>query len=162
MHTARHIYEGSNGHDTSAYFAQLRRAGLAGLLALHLFRASKTSTRAKRVRGGPDYGALRYRDLAYRAKNLALQDLVALLEAHPLFPYGWGTDPSFGLSRSVLYVDLPQGQVSFHTTMRLSSVKYPGTWDRTYDSTPRILAFCDAVLADLATGQNHQLALIGV
>ena len=43
--------------------------------------------------------------------------------------WGWGIDHGRDAHKNVLYVDLPTGQVSFHTEHRGEGPKYPGTWD---------------------------------
>lgn len=46
------IYLGSDGDVTKALYDRLRGHGVAGIIATNLFRAHKTSSRAKKYRGG--------------------------------------------------------------------------------------------------------------
>ena len=50
-------------------------------------------------------------------------------------------------ARHVLYVDLPQGQVSFHSRVKYDGPEYGGDWDGKYKSEERIVEFADAVVA---------------
>ena len=54
----------------------------------------------------------------------------------------------------VLYIDLPQGQVSFHSTKCLDGPDYPKPWDGTSESRDRILAFSDAVMSGETVGDS--------
>jgi len=42
-------------------------------------------------------------------------------------------------------VDLPEGQVSFHSLARYAGPDYAGDWDGQRKSEERILRFCDQV-----------------
>lgn len=131
--TVSAIYQGSNGEATSALYAKLGNMGLAGVIAINLFRACKTSERAKVYRGG------RYRRAAYDTKNYSITNLDrALSECADLLGirWGWKQDPAADCHAWVLYVDLPTGQVSFHALTRLSTVDYPGDWDRQLGQSP--------------------------
>lgn len=143
---ARAVFDGSDGEVTRAYYAALARRGPAGEVAVNLFRAQKCSTRAKLYRGGIR-GVGSFRRIAYGTKALAMSNLCELLPACAI-PFGWKQDPEcvFGEKASwVLYIDLPQGQASFHSPERLSAHDYPGEWDGEWKSEERILAFCDEV-----------------
>ena len=113
-------------------------------------RAQKCSTRAKKYRGGVR-GLGSYSRLAYETKSWAMENLCGILDKYGRalkIRFGWKQDPDivFGERPSwVLYVDLPQGQVSFHAPSRLSPHDYGGDWDREHKSEERILAFCDSV-----------------
>lgn len=65
--------------------------------------------------------------------------------------WGWAPDASvrFGESASwVLYVDLPHGQVSFHSPTRGRGPDYPGRWDGQRNvGDLRVLRFVEVVLA---------------
>ena len=151
------VFAQSNGELTKRYYVELEKRGSLGLIAVNLFRAQKTSTRAKLYRGR------RYKDAAYDTKTWSMQNLVKILadrwpelwreniESGADRPtYGWKEDPEtlFGERASwVLYVDLPQGQVSFHSPTRLDGPDYVGEWDGQRKSAERILAFCDSVYA---------------
>jgi hypothetical protein len=147
---AREVFEGSSADVTKAYYAALAKRGPAGDVAVNLMRAQKCSTRAKKYRGGIR-GVGSYRSIAYDTKNWAMENLCKVLDAHGKrlkIRFGWKLDPDvvFGEKPSwVLYIDLPQGQVSFHSPTRLSDHDYAGEWDRQRLSEERILAFCDSV-----------------
>ncbi|HZP31890.1 MAG TPA: hypothetical protein VFB23_00910 [Candidatus Acidoferrales bacterium] len=147
---ASEIFWTSDAQKTKAYYAALAKRGIAGDIAVNLMRAQKYSTRAKRYRGGIR-GVGSFRDLAYTAKNNAMLSLCKVLDRHAAklkISFGWKGDPDvlFGGRPSwVLYVDLPQGQVSFHAPERLSVHDYAGEWDGQHASEQRILEFCDSV-----------------
>jgi hypothetical protein len=144
---AREVFEQSNGEVTRAYYAQLQLHGPIGVVAMNLFRAQKTSTRAKRYRGR------RFKSAAYDVKAYSMSELCRTLAASAAelgMRYGWKADPDtrFGEEPSwVLYVDTPYGQISFHAPSRGQGPDYPGEWDRSHASETRILAFCDAVMS---------------
>lgn len=135
--TARQIFDGSNGAVTVAYYRRLQSLGPIGIVAMNLFRAQKTSSRAKHYRG-------RFRRASYDVKNYSLTQLCEALKTSQL-EWGWQHDPGTPGYEWVLYVDLPQGQCSFHSPMRLCSRDYPGKWDSTRASEQRILEFCDSL-----------------
>lgn len=125
------IYEGSDGDATKALYAHLASLGAAGAIAVELFRAQKASTRAKVYRGGMR-GRGSYRSMAYDRKGWALNNLaVALADsaADIGIVWGWGVDAKEPVHRHVLYVELPTGQVSFHSGERYHGPDYPGEWD---------------------------------
>ena len=143
------VYRGSDGEVTRAYYAQLVAKWRIGTIAMNLFRAQKCSSRAKVYRGGIR-GQGSYRSMAYDRKAYSLQELSkALLEASDLgIRFGWAMDfdtPLGGRPSWVLYIDLPNGQVSFHSPTRYGGPDYSGKWDGRRSSEYRILAFCDAV-----------------
>jgi len=124
-------------------YRHLARKGPVGRLALYLFRAQKTSRRAKK------YGPTSYRELSYEQKGYSLKRLCEILgEASLGFCWGWKRDggPRGSANPWVLYVDLPNGQVSFHSALRYAGPDYEGDWDGLRASEGRILAFTDAVL----------------
>lgn len=144
---ALNIYEGSDGAVTRAYYAALERRGPPGIVAMNLFRAQKCSARAKCYHGGIR-GVGSYRSLAYSRKGWALEELCKALtlygELHIRF--GWKKDSKLPDSTPnwVLYVDLPEGQVSFHSLARYAGPDYPAEWDgQRGASEMRILRFCD-------------------
>jgi hypothetical protein len=108
-----------------------------GSLAANLFRAQKSSTRAKRYRGDSQ-------EYAYDRKGNVLQKVCDLLQSTS-FSWGWGVDPRETSARHVLYVDLPQGQVSFHLLERGLGPDYSGKWDRSNESEERVLDFCQSI-----------------
>ncbi len=120
------IYQGSNGDATKALYAELERLGPIGAMGVNLFRACKSSERAKEYRGRGHRGA------AYDRKQWSIDNLCEVLtaEAGPLgIAWGWGIDDKQDFHRHVLYVELPTGQVSFHTTSRGKGPDYGKPWD---------------------------------
>lgn len=124
------IYQGSNGEATTALYRTLESMGTAGTVATNLFRACKASERAKVYRGSS------YRGAAYDKKQWSMNNLCATLvrDAEGLgIVWGWGVDdkarnrcdPHF----HVLYIDLPTGQVSFHSGERGQGPDYVKAWD---------------------------------
>lgn len=145
--TAAQVYETSDGTLTRRYYAELEKRGAAGLVALNLFRAQKCSSRAKVYRGGVR-GVGSYRGMAYERKQWSIDQLAQILTTHGAelgLKWGWKRDPKQSFIPWVLYVDLPQGQVSFHSPVRRGGPDYPGDWDGEHKSAERILAFCDQV-----------------
>lgn len=125
------VYEGSDGDATKALYARLEALGPVGIVAVNLFRANKSSSRAKVYRGGVR-GQGSYRGMAYDRKQWAMENLCRVLGEHAAqlsITWGWGVDPKQEFHRHVLYVDLPTGQVSFHTAARGDGPNYPGVWD---------------------------------
>jgi hypothetical protein len=124
------IYQGSDGDATKDLYGKLIAHGSAGVVALNLFRAHKCSARAKVYRGGNSQGS--YRDMAYDRKEYSIGNLAAALtrDAAGLgIRWGWLIDPNESAHAWVLYVDLPEGQVSFHTGTRGPGPDYAGVWD---------------------------------
>lgn len=120
------VYQGSNGDATKALYAALEEKGAMGIIAMNLFRATKCSERAKEYRGA------RYRGAAYDRKQWSIDNLCAALEANAAttaMSWGWGIDSEQPVHSHVLYIDLPTGQVSFHSGARGSGPDYPGSWD---------------------------------
>ena len=120
------VYEGSNGDATKALYEELTALGPVGFIATNLFRAAKNSERAKVYRGGG------YRGMAYERKQWAMDNLARALTQHAAacgLAWGWGTDDQQSFHKVVLYVDLPCGQVSYHTETRGEGPDYPGKWD---------------------------------
>lgn len=140
------VYAGSDGAATRALYGRLEALGPAGAIAMNLFRAQKNSARAKVYRGRG------YRDAAYDRKGWALDNLAAILAEHGAacgIAWGWGRDPEQPVHDVVLYVDLPTGQVSFHTATRGQGPDYPGQWDGVRDASPgRICSWCARLLRD--------------
>jgi hypothetical protein len=147
---ARNIYEGSDGAATKLYYADLETRGPVGLIAVNLLRAQKASARAKLYRGGIR-GQGSFKRMAYERKAWSLANLCTVLSEYrsdPKIRFGWKQDPLAEFSvRWVLYVDLPNGQVSFHSVDRYAGPDYPDDWDGLRLSCDRILAFCDAVMS---------------
>lgn len=136
------IYTGSDGNATKELYDRLAVLGALGIVALNLFRAQKASARAKVY-------SRRFRGDAYAKKNWTLGLLVdALMENVSLgLVWGWREDTLQPVHKWVLYIELPTGQVSFHTEARLAGPDYAKDWDRSGDSASRIVRFVDSVLA---------------
>lgn len=140
------VYRSSDGEQTKRYYARLETKGPIGLVALNLFRAQKCSARAKQ------YQRRTHKDSAYGRKNWSLENLVAVLEQHAGalgIVYGWKRDDKADFAEWVLYVELPAGQASFHSVVRMAGPNYAGEWDRSPagSSAMRIIKFCDQVMS---------------
>lgn len=136
-------FESRNPSVTVAFQSSLLSRGVAGQLAFGVFRAQKRSTVAKGQRRG------KYRRGCYDGKNEALKYVDSLMQIHARnlgLTWGWGIDRSQEYHSSVLYVDLPTGQCSFHSESSVSTTVYRGNWDRKSNSRDAILAYCDEVL----------------
>jgi hypothetical protein len=157
---ALEVFAGSDGAVTREYYAGLQVRGPLGIVAMNLFRAQKCSTRAKKYRGGiPGKGS--YSSMAYDRKNWSLEQLCSALMLHgePIgVKFGWKEDSRQAWASWVMYIDLPQGQVSFHCTKRYAGPDYAGEWDQQRASAERILAFCDSVFDDFKTSAASQQA----
>lgn len=120
------IYDGSDGDATKALYARLEPFGPLGQVAINLFRAHKTSGRAKKYRGGG------YRGMAYDRKQWSIDNLCKVLAEHAEtlgIRWGWKVDHSREAHRWVIYVEIPTGQISFHTGERGAGPDFPGEWD---------------------------------
>ncbi len=142
---ATDVYIQMDGAVTKRYYAELERRGIAGVVAMNLFRAQKTSSRAKTYRKNA------HRKESYQRKEWSMSNLCEVLAKHRkalYIEYGWKEDPNVlleGHTSYVLYVELPTGQVSFHCPRRGNGPDYPKGWDGTKGSQERILKFCDMV-----------------
>jgi hypothetical protein len=153
MPSAAEVYAGSDGDVTRAFYAELEKRGPLGVVALNLFRAQKCSARAKMYRRRAHKGE------AYDRKNWSMGLLCKELELYwasrrcsdPVINYGWQQDPDTPGFEWVLYVDLPQGQVSFHAATLGAGPDYQGEWDGKHLSAERVVAFCDSVMAGNST-----------
>lgn len=140
--TALEVFVGSDGNKTQALYTHLQGLGPAGIVATNLFRACKASGRAKTYRG-------KYKGLAYDKKNWSLQNLCRILEEHGEalgIRHGWKIDPAQAKHRWVLYIDLPNGQCSFHSETRHTTRDYAGEWDQQSRSDQRIVAWTQSIL----------------
>lgn len=138
------VYEGSNGDATRALYDRLTALGPAGVIATNLFRACKTSERAKGYRRSSHRGA------SYDVKQWAMGNLATALTEHAAalgITWGWANDPQQAYHAIVLYVDLPTGQVSFHTNVRGVGPDYTKPWDGVRHVAPdRICRWCARLL----------------
>lgn len=150
------VLKQNDGEVTKAYYAELNSRGPFGEIATALFRAQKRSSRAK------DYRRGQWRRKAYDVKSWSLGEVCRLLTDYRDtvgITFGWKQDPNvlFGNSASwVLYVDLPQGQVSFHSPDRGSGPDYIGTWCGEHRSAERIVMFCDSIMKTHSLAKPHQ------
>lgn len=146
---ARKCFEGSHGGQTRKFLSHLEKRGQIGGLAAQLFRVQKASTRAKVYRGGIDHhdgGMTSFRDLAYDKKDECIETLCEMLTADSCgMEWGWKYDPKNPIAPEVLYVETPNGQVSFHSTERYEGPDFPGEWDKSHSSGERIIQFCQDV-----------------
>jgi hypothetical protein len=120
------VYKGSDGDATLALYKRLEALGSPGVLAVNLFRAQKNSERAKAYRGRG------YKGAAYDRKQWSIDNLCKVLaaDAEPFgIAWGWGHDPKQPVHCWVLYVELPTGQVSFHTEARGAGPDHAEPWD---------------------------------
>jgi hypothetical protein len=152
------VYKGSDGEVTKRYYSALCKCGVVGAIAMNLFRAQKCSERAKRYRGGIR-GQGSYRDMAYERKQWSmglLCDALVTWSDQLQITWGWKQDPAQDFNPWVLYVDLPCGQVSFHSPVRGKGPDYSGDWDRQHASVERIIEFCDEVFKyHQSKGEKH-------
>jgi hypothetical protein len=74
--------------------------------------------------------------------------------------WGWRVDPDQSFACYVLYIDLPNGQVSFHSPARYAGPDYDGDWDGDRTSEMRILDFADEVASVHVVG--HRPAAVGL
>lgn len=131
------VYNGSNGDDTKQLYVELSMLGPAGELVVNLFRANKNSVRAKKYKRRSSTGA------AYQTKQWAIENIERLLKRHATalgIVWGWKGDPAQARHRWVIYVELPTGQVSFHTGDRGDGPSFPGEWCGEFASADRIIA----------------------
>lgn len=139
------VYRARNADATRALYADLAALGPAGEIAVNLCRAMKNSGMAKGYRRRSATAA------AYDTKGWAMRNLAELLPAHAArlgLTWGWGVDPAQSYHRIVLYVDLPTGQVSFHTDLRLAGPDHAAGWDGVRDAGPdRLCAWMAALLS---------------
>jgi hypothetical protein len=145
------IYSGSDGTATGKLYAELEALGPRGSIAMNLIRATKASERAKVYRGGG------YRRQAYDKKQWSMDNACrALLEHGADLRWGWGEDAAQPVHRHVLYVDLPTGQISFHSEYRGEGPGYPGEWDgQRGQSADRITRWCAQLLDDSVAALAH-------
>ena len=127
------IYQGSNGDATRGLYTELERLGPIGEIGVNLFRACKCSERAKAYRRGPGYRTAAYDRKDWSIGNLAC--VLRVLQAQQLLgiTWGWGLDNELcdrgDPHHHIIYVELPTGQVSFHTGSRHEGPDFVGQWD---------------------------------
>lgn len=142
---AERIFQQNDGEVTKGYYREMDGRGPAGMLATALFRAQKRSHAAKRYRRG------KFTRSAYDVKNWSISEVCRLLTAHGEtlgVRWGWAEDKKTKGYEHVLYVDLPEGQCSFHSPTRGSGPEFTGQWSGLHNSAEVIFAFCDRVTID--------------
>lgn len=142
--TVREIYEGSDGDATKTLYARLDTFGPIGFIAKNLFRACKASERAKLY-------SRKFKGDAYQKKQWSLGLLCDALAVHgPTagIRFGWKNDPATVGYPWILYVDLPTGQVSFHSPTRGIGPDYLFAWDGARTSRNRIIDWTEVVLGE--------------
>jgi hypothetical protein len=146
---ATRVFRASDAVATHRFLKELGSRGPLGRLAAALFRCQKASSRAKKYRGKPGIGRRPFRELAYGRKGEAIWSLTEVLRDPELAAmcWGWGSDFAQDQNPWVLYLDLPNGQVSFHSPVQGDGPDYPGSWDHSYSSETRIIEFCDAIFS---------------
>jgi hypothetical protein len=91
-----------------------------------------------------------FKGMAYDRKEWAIGNLGKILDAHAQacgIRWGWGVDREQTFHNIVLYVDLPTGQVSFHTARRGLGPEYAGKWDGMREAgAARICEWCARLL----------------
>jgi hypothetical protein len=143
---ALEVFRQQDGNVTRSYYEHLERLGPQGHIACCLFRAQKRSSRAK------EYSRGKYRRSSYDVKQWSIGELCKALEKSGDelgIRWGWKADDGVvlnGGSSWVLYIELPQGQVSFHSPVRETGPDYSGSWDGVRNaSAGRIIQFCDSI-----------------
>lgn len=158
--TITSIYEGSNGEATKGLYSALGKLGPAGAVAMDAFRATKASARAKAYRG-------KFVAAAYDKKQWAMDNLCATLTTHAAalgIAWGWGVDTSRTGGDpfvNVLYIELPTGQISFHTRARGIGPDHTQPWDGARRLGPdRVCRFVHQLFwkGSAADGQHERLA----
>ncbi len=144
------IYMGSNGDATRDLYRYLEKLGPKGFIAVNLFRAHKTSGRAKQYRG-------RHKGAGYDTKQWSIGNLHTLLTKHGEafgIRWGWAKDGKVHEMHSdVFYVELPTGQVSFHCVANGQErmPRYAGKWDGVQgEGHIRIVKFIEQIIMEQA------------
>jgi hypothetical protein len=142
----------SDGTFTRQVLKRLESLGSKGKIAAQLFRIQKASTMAKAYRGD-------YKGLAYGRKGQSIEVLCQMLGDWEL-KWGWGRDNNEFAPEHVLYVELPQGQVSFHSEERFSGPDFHGAWDGQRLSKERIIEFCETILRESDTQSSSAITSV--
>lgn len=149
------VFIGSDGDATRALYVALAQLGPTGEVALNLFRAKKASDRAKLYRGGIR-GQGSFKSMAYERKQWSMDNLCDILTTHSAalhITWGWSDDDQQDFHKFVLYVDIPTGQVSFHSASRGKGPDYPGAWDGIpYATQGRVVKWCQQLLDQAQEG----------
>lgn len=148
MSLSSSVFQGSDSACTRKFLTHLEKQGQPGRIAAALFRAQKASSKAKLYSGGIERsnGEFQsFRTLSYEKKSRSLKELCSLLLIDSAgIEWGWGRDDENARAPHVLYVDLPSGQVRFHTAERFAGPDYPAAQDGERASEARIITYCDS------------------
>jgi hypothetical protein len=115
--------------------------GPTGEIASFMLRAQIYSDAAKSADTRSDAQDI------YSRKNWAMQRLYFALKAHAAsagLEWGWGPDPDTRYYPHVLYVDVPTGQISFHSPWG-GQPQYTKSWDGSGDTRERIIAWAQTI-----------------
>jgi len=146
------VFRLNHATTTRAYLKLLEGKGQIGRIGACLFRVQKRSSSAKVYRGD-------YVDFAYIDKGQWLECLCKMLQDDSCgLCWGWQRDEEQLLAKWVLYVDLPNGQVSFHSLSRFGGPDYPRDWDGTHLSEWRITDFCDSLIGNTKASKRREAA----
>jgi hypothetical protein len=141
------VFDGSDAVRTRKFLAHLEKQGQAARIAAALFRSQKASSKAKQYSGGIERsnGEFHsYRSLSYQKKSRSLEELCSLLLVDSAgIVWGWDRDDETPHAPHVLYLDLPTGQVKFHSVERLAGPDYLGNSDGERAAEARIIAYCE-------------------
>jgi len=140
QYSVRTAYHGSNATATKRLYSRLKGKGIDGEVAAALLRVQKSSSRAKKYRGD-------CKEHSYHRKAECLVKLCETL-SRANFMWGWAEDTGSVNPRHVLYVELPDGQVSFHAIMRGEGPDFSAPWDGQHSSEERILQFAERMIED--------------
>jgi len=124
---------------TAKLYKRIGQCGTVGPIAEILLRVQISSEKGKKYRGDSS-------GFSYAKKSECMAGLCAVLKDQQQIDYGWGIDRKCD-AEHVLYVDLPNGQVSFHCFDRIGGPDYPKQWDGAHASGKRIREFAASVLA---------------
>lgn len=136
---ARYVFNQNDGDVTKTYYAKMNAIGIEGELAVALFRAQKRSVAAKRYKGR------KFTRSAYDVKNWSLGEVCRILSKDIGMIWGWKYDSKAVNFEWVLYVELPQGQCSFHSPDRLTGPDFTGSWRPARPSHEVIADYCDSI-----------------
>lgn len=148
------VFEASSAAATKVLYAEIEALGPIGVVAINLLRACKANGGAKLYRGSSIAAAYDKKAWAIGQATSALLKLPPNTALWPAAPklWGWGVDEAKVRSgsphASVIYFDLPTGQVSFHMAYRTEGPAYGKPWDRAIGTGPaRVCRWAGLMLA---------------